>query len=84
MRAPRDDTMPIRATPAHILIALAVILIFFAPFVLKFFFPDTGLAKWVATGMRVVWFYLLSYSGVVGILYWVDNKRHGAKISNDS
>ena len=45
------------------------------PYFVKFFVPDSELTKWLNTGMRAVWFQQAGYSGVFGLLYWINYWR---------
>lgn len=78
-----SSVTPVKVTPAHVLIAIAVVLIFFAPFVFKFLFPGNPLTGWNSSGMRTVWFYVASYTSLVALLFWIDNRSKKGPANQD-
>lgn len=75
MPAEKESTRPIQATPMHLFIAIVVVFIFLMPFILKLFFPESKLSHLMTGGLRVMWFYLISYSSLIGVAFWVDHHR---------
>ena len=73
-----DDQKPPAATPAHLLLAFLILLIFFAPFVVKFGFGNEPWVEALFGKNRVFVFWAISFGAVIYGGYWSD--RHPDKI----
>jgi hypothetical protein len=74
MPLPKNSKEPANVSLGHVLIAFVVILIFLAPIAMKFLLPDSQTTAWITTGIRVIWFYVVSYTSLLGFLFWIDSR----------